>query len=272
MSESRMPFIIPAILLFLMALSCAEIESVDYTEELCIDLMLPDNTKSPLYDRYLPDGASIGVTLLEYGKDTYDGVRYHNVRFTASGTGENQIWIPERPIVLTETKGYVYAYYPYTSEYSGHAVPVCDDDTDNMYGVSYEEISRDNKIARLYFYHNKFITRVKVERGSYSGEGHISNIYISTLGTWGYAEAKVINYTSYVHGTQIYSSAKLYPGPFDLDYAPVLESMWIPDLIPGGNPLDIAVEIDGHSYFARTSDFVWDRGDIYDFTFIINEM
>ena len=270
-TELRMPTVLAATLISFLGSSCAEKEAVDTAEELCLEIRLSEDTRSPIYEKYLPDGASIGVTLVEEGKDTYNGVRYHNIRFTASGTGTDQIWTSETPVILSETYGELYAYYPYTEDYNNHEIEMTNDDTDNMYGLAYNKVNRDNKTAKIFLHHSKFITRVRVERGTYKGEGKISCITLNTLGTWRYVRRNVINYAGYADGTPEYSDIKRFNGPFSLDDRPTLETMWIPCLINIGNPLDISVEIDGIGYSARTSDYVWGRGEIYDFTFTLNE-
>lgn len=270
-TELRMPTVLAALLIPLIAASCNKMDDIDMTEELCIDVMLSDDTRSPIYDNYLPDGSSIGVTIVENGKDTYNGVTYHNVKFTAYGTGSAQKWIPERPVILSEVNAKIYAYYPYTEDYHNHEITLTNDETDNMYGLVFDQTNRDNKTARIYMYHRKFITRIQLKRGTYEGDGNITRIHILPGACWSIAKTHIMQYGSYVNGTQQYSSMKAYDVQMSLDDSPVLETMWLPTLNPIADPFDIYVIMDGLSVYYRTDEkYIWEQGQIYEFTLTIN--
>lgn len=270
-TELRMPAILTALLMPLLAASCNEMDDIDMTEELCIDVMLSGDTKAPIYDNFLPDGSSIGVTIVENGKDTYNGATYHNVKFTAYGTGSAQKWIPERPVILSETNADLYAYYPYTEDYHNHEITLTNDETDNMYGITYDKINRDNKNARVFMYHRKFITKIQLKRGTYEGEGNITRIQIAPGISWSIAKANIKKYTSYVNGTQKYSDMKAYDVEISLDDSPVIETMWLPTLTSDAYPFDVYVVMDDLSVYYRTDEeYIWTDGQIYEFTFTIN--
>ena len=64
-----MPYIFAVLLLTLSTASCSEAVLTDMTEELCLDIKVSDMTKVTKHEDYLPDGACIGVTIVEKNKD-----------------------------------------------------------------------------------------------------------------------------------------------------------------------------------------------------------
>lgn len=268
-----MPYIFAVLLLTLSTASCSEAVLTDMTEELCLDIKVSDMTKVTKHEDYLPDGACIGVTIVEKNKDTYDGETYHNIRFTASGTGADQKWIPETPVNLSDVEGLLYVYYPYTENYENHEVTrTNDDDSDFMCGFSYNTISSSNKEATVYLSHHNFITRVRLKRGTYTGNGNITQIKIVADITWGSLKVNILKFGSYIQNSLKYSTPKIYDAEMSLDDCPIVESMWIPTQSGISYPLQVYVEIDGKTYYKKTpSKYIWNRGCIYDFTFKIND-
>lgn len=268
-----MPYIFAVLSLTLSTASCSKTVLTDMTEELCLDIKVSDMTKVPKHEGYLPDGASIGVTIVEDDKDTYNGETYHNIRFTASGTGADQRWIPETPVNLTDIEGRLYAYYPYTEDYENHEITrTNDDDSDFMCGFSNYTISSSNKEATVYMLHHNFITRVRLKRGTYTGKGNITKVKIVADITWGSLKVNIREFGSYINNSLKYSTPKIYDVEMSLDDCPIVESMWIPTLSGISYPLEVYVEIDGKTYHKKTpSKYIWYRGCIYDFTFTIND-
>ena len=62
-------------------------------------------------DASLPSGSVVGAMLDDGTATDYDS--YSPLYFTATGAGDSQTWAPNTDVVLTETKGTLYAYYPH---------------------------------------------------------------------------------------------------------------------------------------------------------------
>ena len=75
----------------------------------------PD-TRAIFSEATLPDASPVGVKLEGY---SYTGLTYTGT--TASG---KQTWSPNQDVVLTETFGTLYAYWPYSEAIDMTAIPV----------------------------------------------------------------------------------------------------------------------------------------------------
>ena len=74
-------------------------------------------TRGPIYDTTLPEGARIGVAIVEKGLDTYNGKSIMNIPYEAKTKDGSQVWeAVNEQILLTNTSGDAYAYYPYSEE------------------------------------------------------------------------------------------------------------------------------------------------------------
>ena len=59
----------------------------------------------------LPEGSIVGAKL-----DGYDD--YAALTFTATGTGESRSWSGNKDVILTDTKGTLYSFYPQTGAWT----------------------------------------------------------------------------------------------------------------------------------------------------------
>ena len=96
--------------------ACTDDEVFNQTTK---SLQVSVSTEAPAESRaiidggYLPNGASIGVTLTAEDGSAYDGQAFTNLQYTAAGEGSSQTWSSATPASLSITAGKVIAYYPY---------------------------------------------------------------------------------------------------------------------------------------------------------------
>ena len=83
-------------------------------------------------DATLPDNSPVGVKLDGYAD-------YHNLVYTGTTTGSKQTWsLTEGSVALTDVKGTLYAYWPYSQAIDMTAIPVdmtAADQTDWLYAT-----------------------------------------------------------------------------------------------------------------------------------------
>ena len=257
-----------AVLAFLHS-ACTEPVSYDEdpgSERLILAVEVPQMTKSPVYSQYLPPGSEIGVTLVEEGKDTYDGATYHNLMFTAYGREEDQFWVTSSEIELSDTKGKLYVYYPYTSSYDSHSISASDTDTDVLW-YSVSDVSRRNNIVRVQLDHKKAIFRIKLVRGDYEGHGNISSVDIIGRNTYRYADLDILS-GEYRNGEVIGMEMNLKTRK--LDEVPTIDFLVMPN---GKNDyVIITSHIDEVLYQINTEAFTALPGKVYEFTVTLNKL
>lgn len=257
-----------AVLAFLHS-ACTEPVSYDEdpgSERLILAVEVPQMTKSPVYSQYLPPGSEIGVTLVEEGKDTYDGATYHNLIFTAYGREEDQFWVTSSEIELSDTKGKLYVYYPYTSSYDSHSISASDTDTDVLW-YSVSDVSRRNNIVRVQLDHKKAIFRIKLVRGDYEGHGNISSVDIIGRNTYRYADLDILS-GEYRNGEVIGMEMNLKTRK--LDEVPTIDFLVMPN---GKNDyVIITSHIDEVLYQINTEAFTTLPGKVYEFTVTLNKL
>ena len=265
-------FILPALtaaVLGLLQWSCTEPLPNDEharTEELVISAEFPQMTKAPIFSQYLNSGSKIGVTLVEDGKDTYDGVTYHNIMFTAYGSGEDQYWASSTKIDLSETKGTLYAYYPYTKEYSSHRISASAKDSDVLW-CSVSEVSRRNNRAHLQFDHTKALLRVKLLRGDYIGHGNISIINVIAINSYREADLNILT-GEFDNGSSL-NILSYYPN-CTLDDCPAIDFLLMPN---GKNEaLTISSLIDETDYQVGLGKLTLSPGKIYETSITLNQL
>lgn len=139
-------------------------------------------TKGLIESGYLPDKSKIGVSVTNSTGGAYDGTTYHNIPYTASGTGASQSWSGST-IPLSMNQGACYAYYPYSSEVSDiTAVPVSTSgQVDYMYATPVT-VNAEAKNATLNMNHALSAVRFLLKRGSYAGTGTVTAVSVTSAG------------------------------------------------------------------------------------------
>ena len=88
--------------------ACTDDEVINQVDK--APLQVSVSTEAPAESRviidggYLPDGASIGVTLTAEDGSAYDGQAFTNLQYTAAGEGSSQTWSSATPASLSITE------------------------------------------------------------------------------------------------------------------------------------------------------------------------
>ena len=139
----------------------------------------PSESRAIIDGGYLPDGASIGVTLTAEDGSVYDGQAFTNLQYTAAGEGSAQTWSSATPASLSITAGKVIAYYPYYGgeDFDLKAVPVeTASQTDYMYAKPVTGINMVSPAVNLTMQHAMTDIRINVKKGTYTGTGEVTKI------------------------------------------------------------------------------------------------
>ena len=129
-------------------------------------------------DTKLPDGKPVGVRLDGY-------VDYANLVYTGSTTSGTQSWTSTTDVTLTNTNGTLYAYYPQSSSVSIDAIDVdmtAADQTDWLYATPVTDVNEDKASVAVTMNHALANINVKVNKGTYKGDGNITNITVQSDG------------------------------------------------------------------------------------------
>ena len=130
-------------------------------------------------DATLPDNSPVGVKLDGYAD-------YANLVYKGTTTGGTQAWaLTEGSVTLTDTKGTIYAYWPYSSTTSIDAIDVdmtTADQTDWLYATPVTGICEDKAEAAVTMNHAAANINVTINKGTYLGSGAISNITVQSDG------------------------------------------------------------------------------------------
>lgn len=144
----------------------------------------------------LADGDEIGVTLVEMPEigqahgATYDGLGvddgYWNVKYYATGDGDEQTWTSDAPIMLSSTLGQAVAYYPYAGTQNDYkALEITSEgQTDYLYS-GWEDADGINNAAPTTTFvmkHALSAVRLTLKRGSYTYTGEVTAASISSEG------------------------------------------------------------------------------------------
>ena len=155
-------------------------------------------TRGPIYDTSLPDGARIGVAIVESGLDTYGGKSLMNIPYEAKTKDGSQVWeAVNDPILLTHTAGDVYACYPYSEEVTSlREIPLMASSThqvDYLLARKASGLRKGSPKASIHFHHILGVVRLSVTRGTYAGDGVITSASVAGEGIAGKAMLNAID-------------------------------------------------------------------------------
>ena len=162
--------------------ACTDDEVFNQTNkalQVSVSTETPAESRAIIDGGYLPDGASIGVTLTAEDGTAYDGQAFTNLQYTAAGEGSAQTWSSVTPASLSITAGKVIAYYPYYGgdDFDLKAVPVeTASQTDYMYAKPVTGINMVSPAANLTMQHAMTDIRINVKKGTYTGTGEVTKI------------------------------------------------------------------------------------------------
>ena len=236
-----------------------ETESLSMTNRLKLSFGInrPD-TRAIFTDATLPDASPVGVKLEEY---SYTGLTY-----TGTTTGGKQTWTPNQDVVLTETSGTLYAYWPYSEAIDMTAIPVdmtADDQTDWLYATPVSGIDEEHPTAEVVMNHALANINISVVKDDYVGEGKISSISVTSKGiapkgTFNVVQA-VPGYTSFENEGKTITrtvNAVMEGTPTDI--------MVVPTGLSGS--ITFSIIIDNVEYAVATPVLTLEMGNNYQYT------
>ena len=231
--------------------------------ELSISVNTQPPTKGMITERVLPDGSELCIGIFNPDGSNYMGKNYGHLYFKAENGPGTQIWKPSGQVLLGESEGVLYAYYPY-SMYSGgdirHIFVEADSYTqdDFMYAGPYTGLNMDNKHVNITLKHALAAIKLTTRRGSYEGAGAIRSIGLGGYcgGYQGYFDVTQGKFTEVSTGGIIYPTTS-----FNLSDGPNEQYIM---LIPTGEPGDLMLRmtIDEVYYTKTIPNFMIEQGKI----------
>ena len=213
-------------------------------------------TRGPIYDTFLPEGARIGVAIVEKDNDTYDGKSLMNIPYEAKTKDGAQVWEPVNdPILLTNTTGYAYAYYPYSEDITSlREIPIKASSThqvDYLHAKKVSGLRKNNPKASIYFYHILGVVRLSISRGTYEEAGAITSAAVGGEGIAGKAMLNTID-----GRVTDYEDIGVPIGPPIDPFTISSEAQWRDIIVvPSGNDSKLKIDlcIDGKKVSVETS-------------------
>ena len=215
----------------------------------------------------LAGGAEIGVFVTASDGASYDAKDYNNIKYTATGTGVGQTWAADEntPVLLSSTKGKVYAYYPRQSTgVSLNSITISNDGNDWMYTPSASsEVSLVNPMAELSMEHAMTILRVKVIGGA-SSSGTISSL---TVDGSGWATSASLNLQNGEIGSYVGEGTSLVANDLGtLNTTGVSQDFWVVSN-KTASTIAFKVSVGSDEFIVNTpSEVTLDRGKVYNYT------
>ena len=219
-------------------------------------------------DASLPSGSVVGAMLDDGTATDYDS--YSPLYFTATGAGDSQTWASNTDVVLTETEGTLYAYYPYDANVDISAIPVdmtAADQTDWLYATPVADVNEDNASVAVTLNHALSNINVSLVKGSYVGTGNVTSISVKSdgiapKGTFNAAQATP-GYTAFEdEGTVLERTITTTLGGTATDIM----------VIPTGSSAIITfnVTVDGTVFTATSAAVELEKGSSYKYTLTLN--
>ena len=130
------------------------------------------NTRAAIIGKQLPSNSIIGVSVLTEDGDTPYNDYCHNIEWI----NKKDQWLSERPVLLSERKARLIAYYPYSKGINDlHNIPLSMSGTDYLWACSTEETSLSSPHASLKFEH--LLSRIVVKLNNQD----LQNIHLSEI-------------------------------------------------------------------------------------------
>ena len=231
-----------------------------------VGLNTPQSRAGIITGNTLAEGSTIGILLDDGAETDYDAV--NNIKFTASTQDAKQVWTPASDIVLSDTKGTLYAYYPYAQGTDLSAIPVeTATQTDYLYATPVQNVNESNANVTVTMNHMLSNIKVSIARGTYVGTGNITNITIqsdgfATGGTFNAAQATPAFTSVTGTGDEISRNVTATLGGTATDIM----------VVPTGTSkaVTFTATIDDVDYTVTSTDVELEEGNSYDYTLSLN--
>ena len=231
-------------------------------------------TRGVITGTTLDDGSRIGLSLCDVSGTTYQGITYENISYTASGSGSSQKWDTESPILVANTPGTLYGYYPYSESVTDikkiNIMADSNNQTDYLWATPVSNITKANADAAVVMNHALAAVRLSVSRGTYSGTGRVTAASISgaDIATSAVLNARTGGLSSY----KGYSTA-ISPAITAFTLSQTASSIDIL-AIPCGNTtvnLKVTLTIDGNVYETSIPSAVVKQGNMTECKISVND-
>jgi len=270
--KNRLQFLVCNILSLVLLAACSSQEevAVDSTSRMIFtSVSFDDATRSLVDDVLLLDGQELGTFLVDAGGADYDGGGYANLQLSADAVDASIALTPAKDISLTATSGTLYAYYPHSDAVSDiTSVPVTSGFTDYLWATPVTGLDNQHTSAAISLHHALAAVCVGVIRGSYTGNGLIESV---TLSSGAFATSGTLDATSGAvtpgSGTQplvASLSGTLSTTPVTADFA----------VVPSGDAdaLTFRVRVDGQDFTVTSDAVTLSAGSSYNYTLTLDEI
>ncbi|MBQ0025245.1 MAG: fimbrillin family protein [Bacteroidales bacterium] len=169
------------------AVSCGGKDTAATEQPLRISVKSIDGTKAVITNDGFPESSAAAMGLFlkaSDGNSDYDGhtAGYSNVK--AEKAAASSTWEINPSIMLSETKGTLFAYYPYSSSATDfEQVPVVSsiNGADYLYSVPFTGLNASTNAATLNLKHALALVSINfIRNSSYSGPGKLSYLSLSS--------------------------------------------------------------------------------------------
>ena len=243
----------------------------DRSTELSLSISAGCEGKAIFTGTSLAEGSEVGAALFGTDGNTYDGVKYENIRYLAKGAYPAQSWDPDMSIMLSASKATLYTYYPYSKDVNSlKSIPVTastTSQTDYMYGTPVTGLYNHNPSATVILNHALSAIRVSLTRGTYSGEGSVSAISVRSPGIscHGVLDATTGTISSFREENSWISPPI---STFKLNARTDTDII----IIPNGtrSAIEINIIIDGETFIINTDPVLLNRGSIASYNVTVN--
>lgn len=232
------------------------------------------NTKGIITGTSLEDASRIGVSLYDVSGVSYQDITYENILYSASGEGASQTWQTDTPIMVANTPGTLYCYYPYSESVSDiQSIPVradSENQTDYLYATSISNITKANASASVVMNHALAAVRLTISRGTYTGTGTLTGVSVagSDIGTSAILNART-GVLSEIDGY----SEEIAPAiePFSLTEEGSSADILVVPCCSSGQILKVGLTIDGNIYKVEIPDVSISQGRMTECKISVNE-
>ena len=252
--------------------SCNSINIDDMeTRALNISVKNAADTKAVIEGTTLPATSEIGIFPVDLSGRTYDGNTIANIKYTATGEGDSQVWNTTSDIMLSTAKATIHSYYPYDeSVYDVTAIPIeatSEVQKDWMWGTPATDIDNTNNTAVITMNHALAAVKLNIKKENYFGAGKVTSVSFNSNGA---GTSAVMNATtgalSNVKGAgYTFKSTKEFTIGNE---ATAVSFIAVPTNTAA--PLTLDVIVDGKHMKVQTADVTLQAGNIYECNLSMN--
>ena len=220
------------------------------------------NTKGMITGNTLTSG-SIGVKVIDAGGTTYDGLAYNNVPYSYADSK----WGPTSgDILLSQTSGTAYAYYPYADGTDIRAINITSAaDKDYMYSDPIT-VSNVSNSAAFQMYHAMTGITITLNNGTYTGTGTVTSLKWNSVSaaTAGTLNVQTKSISGQTGGGTDFDAGLNATNTQSIRTSKTYSFMAVPTTNTG--TVNFTVVMDGQTYTCSSGNLTFVSGTKYNFT------